>query len=84
MMPPHPDTVFALQAIRHQELLAEAARERLADEAAGTSLTPFRIDGVRAAVNRMLAWFAAGEATVRCTRRPLAPGPCRGFGLRAA
>ncbi len=70
MMPPHPDTFCDLQTMRYQELLAEAARIRRADEAAIGDGTPvIRLDRGRMVLRQALNRIVAASSTARFPRR---------------
>jgi hypothetical protein len=69
---PHPDTVFEVRALQNRELLSEAARERLAKEAARDALSRSSIKGEYASVRRALGWITAFASTAARSRR-LAP-----------
>jgi hypothetical protein len=66
---PHPNTVSEVRTLQNRDLLAAAARERLAKEARRNAPTPSWIHGGRASVSRMLAWMSAMAAMSLSTRQ---------------
>jgi hypothetical protein len=66
---PHPNTVSEVRMMQNRDLLAVAARERLAKEATRNVLTPSRSGSGRGSVSRMLAGMSAMAAMSLSTRR---------------
>jgi hypothetical protein len=70
MMPPHPETVYDLQTMRYQELLAEAAQVRRADLAAVHRPRPPQPARLHVIAGRVLAWIGTSTSAARSSRRP--------------
>ena len=67
---PHPNTVFEVRTLQNRDMLAVAARERLAREATRNAPAPSWIDRGRKVVSHILALIAATIAMSPSTRRP--------------
>lgn len=65
----YPETVCDLQTLRHQELLAVAARVRRADEATGDGSPAIRLDRGLAFLRHTVDWIVAASSTARPPRR---------------
>jgi hypothetical protein len=66
---PHPNTVSEVRMMQNRDLLAVAARERLANEAMRNVLTASGSGSGCASVSRMLTGTCAMAATSLSTRR---------------
>ncbi len=62
-MPPHPNMMLEVRTMQNQDLLAQATRVRLINEATKGMPAPSPIDGFRAAVRQVFAWFGTVSVT---------------------
>jgi hypothetical protein len=66
---PHPNTVADVRTMQNQDLLRNAARERLAKEATRNDPISSWMDSGRASMSRMLVWIASLAVSFLSTRR---------------